>query len=319
MTGFFFNEYMGLNMMLNLFLRERGFEIVTTWDSVDGFSFLGKDAHDMRNSFVELGRSPSLEPSGRNVRPSSRGGNPSSLTAPAEAFATLRTVLQNNKVATAVIINYADLMAEESDGRLQPEDRDAVLRLHKALSESAYLATPALAYRNLVVMIAKDIGKVPPWIYANSADVDVVTINAPSKKERVHFLNNFMDDQSFYNASSLTTIGRQRVIDQIGDATDGFTIRDLNALGATSIREQLAIDPENISALVNYYKNGIQNDPWKEMSKETVKNAPEFLRKRVLGQEYAISAVQQVLMRAQTGITASNKANSQEPKGILFL
>ena len=74
---------------------------------------------------------------------------------------------------------------------------------------------------------------------------------------------------------------------------------------------------ERISDAVRRYKVGVTEDPWLKIDRNRIRNAGDFVRSRVKGQQHAVTHMLDIIKRAMTGVGASRKGN--RPRGVAFL
>jgi ATP-dependent Clp protease ATP-binding subunit ClpA len=99
------------------------------------------------------------------------------------------------------------------------------------------------------------------------------------------------------------------------DETDGLLLLDLNAIAQLARNEGLSI--HQISDAVRRYKLGVTEDPWRKIDRNKISGAEEFVRRRVKGQEHAVTHMLDVVKRAVTGIGQSPRGG--RPRGVAFL
>jgi ATP-dependent Clp protease ATP-binding subunit ClpA len=67
------------------------------------------------------------------------------------------------------------------------------------------------------------------------------------------------------------------------------------------------------------YRYGERHSPWEQLNRDKLGKAVETLKVRVKGQDQAIDAVNQILVRAYTGLSGLQHSSKQRtPKGVLF-
>jgi ATP-dependent Clp protease ATP-binding subunit ClpA len=99
------------------------------------------------------------------------------------------------------------------------------------------------------------------------------------------------------------------------DETDGLLLTDLQAITQLARSEALAFD--RIPDAVRRYKVGVTDDPWRKIDRQKIRNAGDFIRTRVKGQDQAVAHALDIIKRAITGVGASRRGG--RPRGVAFL
>lgn len=109
------------------------------------------------------------------------------------------------------------------------------------------------------------------------------------------------------------------VAQTLSNATDDWTLEQLDALVQTAERQDLAglIDLEELARAVRI---GTTHSPWAgERIRNAVGQAKETLTKRVLGQPKAVDAVISALRKAVVGLSSAHQSQgSQAPRAVFF-
>jgi hypothetical protein len=238
-----------------------------------------------------------------------------SLRPPDQAFAAIRTVLGQSRVSAAMIGHFADLLTGQPD-HLAEGERALLLQLKKTLHNAGYLREGPLAGRpNVLILVAGQLGKVPPWFYQENPLLALVQVPRPGWKERRSFLVSFA--KHFHEGERLSPAQVEEVARDFADLTDGLAAWDLEALRRTSRAEQMPVSRPRV--LVDYYKYGRRDDPWEQLDPARIRAARELMERRVIGQPVAIQAVVRMLLSARVGISLSEvTARAGKPKGVFF-
>ena len=91
---------------------------------------------------------------------------------------------------------------------------------------------------------------------------------------------------------------------------------DLNALRIFCKNEGL--DISEIRQALNMFKYGVKSNPWAEIPEDRLENAEQFIRRRVKGQNAAVSQALDVIKRAACNMAGIQHSSGSKPKGILF-
>jgi len=346
-------QYQSLSGFLDWYLVGQGYEVVGHYDPVDGLRFV---APEMQGIFARIA-APSTDTSGANsaanVPPPQQGSfvptqspaggtmnapgsagfgqvrpgmQPPLRTAPVcrmpvrddnteDVLQRIRQALRQAKTPVAMVIEFADKLV--SDPERQPEEeRKLTVLLEKIVEEAAFLKRGKLqGRRNVLVMVAKNSGAIPPSVYQNNPLVTVLRLSRPDQNERRSYFTRHLE--AFHSGDQIPGEQRKRITDILGDITDGLAAWDLETIRRISVAEQISV--QQPKKLVDYFKFGRIDDPWKNLDLDKICEALSTLRKRVLGQSHAVKAVSDMLFRARGGISVerSNGIGGQ-PKGVLW-
>jgi ATP-dependent Clp protease ATP-binding subunit ClpA len=105
-----------------------------------------------------------------------------------------------------------------------------------------------------------------------------------------------------------------REVTSVVDQTEGLLLLDLNAIDQLARTESVPVS--SISDAVRRYKVGVTEDPWQKIDRDKVRGAEAFVKRRVKGQDHAVTHVLDVIKRAVTGV---GRSNSSRPRGVAFL
>lgn len=163
----------------------------------------------------------------------------------------------------------------------------------------------------LLVMVVDGALALPPQLHLNNPMFKGVAVPLPTRRERERAL------LSLAHAFDVTPAlqANSTALADMTDALDGLAMRDILNLARLS-RQTGRMRPD---ALVALYRYGTRRSPWEELDRDKLVTARERLAHRVKGQPQAIEAVNQVLVRAFTGLAGlQHSARQRTPKGVLF-
>ena len=75
---------------------------------------------------------------------------------------------------------------------------------------------------------------------------------------------------------------------------------------------------QDLCDVIDLYKYGIRENPWKSLDLAEIRNAKASFEKRIKGQDYAITKTLDVIKRAITGMSGLQGSSHTRPKGVLF-
>ena len=235
----------------------------------------------------------------------------STYAEPKEFFPYLRSLLTRKEGGTAAIVDYSDYLF--GDGRsLSDEERKNITDMMIAITRSKDYGLNFIENNgNLLVLVAKTTGMIPPSIYVNNPLAASINVPLPSRVEREKYVNREI------NILKLSPdLHDSAVKNNFLNALDGFSLRNIAQLVKLSNQT-----PERLSfeKLINLYRYGEKISPWEELSYDNLKNTEEILRERVKGQEDAIKRVRDIIISAYTGFSGLlHSTDQKKPKGALF-
>lgn len=229
----------------------------------------------------------------------------------ATAIPAFQVVLAERAQRAALIIENADLLVANPERHGEEAERRVLLRLEKALSEAVVGSD---GRRNALVLVARQLTAVPAWLYRENPHLALIGVPLPAREERLYYFDCFL--HQFEGGSELSDEAHARIAADLADLTDGHSIWDLRALQMASVAEQLPV--QQARKLVERFRHGRRHDPWAGLDEAKLRTAAEALRARVIGQDFVITAVSDMLFTAKVGITLGRTASSSRPRGVFF-
>ena len=108
----------------------------------------------------------------------------------------------------------------------------------------------------------------------------------------------------------------EKIQDKFIALTDGMSFTELNGLRKLCKKEKLHI--REMCDVIDLFKYGIRENPWRQLDLDTIRNAPSKFEKRVKGQPYAQTKTLDIIKRAITGLSGLQGSSHGRPKGVLF-
>ena len=237
------------------------------------------------------------------------------LVQPDQAFDAVRIVLAQAQVATAMVLDFTDKLVSDPERQSEAELR-LLVQAKKVLQQAAFLHKGVLAGRkNTLVIVAGQLGCLPPWLYHENPFVALVQVGRPRLEERATFIRTYL--ARFEGGRDLPPPKQDEVVRDFADLTDGLTAWDLEAIRRTSLVEHMTVERPRV--LVDYYKYGQRDDPWERLDAAKIRSAQQQMEARVIGQPVAIRAVVDMLLAGHVGISMSAvTAKAGKPKGTFF-
>jgi hypothetical protein len=310
---------------------ELGFTLVGVWDQADGLRFANgrmlERFHDALrpqsagarsggNEAYKLGETAATQPATTT---------PTGLyTDPLEAFAAMRTVMQRSTERPVFLVDWNHLAVTQAASP-DPEERQRLLQLGKAILGDAVSPMDSdhlRQSRGLIVLIAAQLGRVPPVLYQGDPRIRLIAVPTASRAERVAFFRRHADDLRCERPRAASETGTEApqngdaLAEVLADLTDQLTMADLRQLISLSLGTPQPLAPQR---LLNLYRFGDQRSPWEELSEEKLRRVEELLKQRVVGQDQAVRQVATMTVRAYMGLAGmQHSSRHSKPKGTLF-
>ena len=278
---------------LHNFLKDKGYDRILFYNRVDGFyNHYDEDAVKEAGNLIE-GDAHKIECATKSVR----------------------KILTNPDVASAVIVDLGSMLISEPD-HLMDEEINYMSRLFltSTACTEGFSTSINRPLNNLMIFIVNKVNDIPTWFYINNPYVRTIHIAKPDKDIRKAFIR-----QNLYVFHDYETIEGSEVdkrVEEFANLTEDFTNIEMN--GLVTLFENQRISIRKIKDGINLYKYGETESKWDSISDEKIRNVKEELRKRVKGQEAAIEKAADVLSRACAGLSSIQTNAFGHPKGVMF-
>ncbi len=293
---------------------EQGYSNIVFYDSIRGFyNNIAKDSGDMMSRFCNL---VGLEKDTR--RPPSFKGKERS------APCYVREALSQNKEATVIVMDFASRYIS-SPSNMDQTEIDSFTILLQAAMDSGVVASPdGVKRNNLLIILANKINDIPVWFYLDNPNIKTILLKTPSREEReqmvigtnfrAFFAKDIYDTDSIYFKQHPDEL--KKLQERFVGLTEGFTFIEMN--GLRNLAKERRIHIKDICDVIDLYKFGIKENPWKALNRDDIKNAYKTFHERVLGQDAAIAKTLDVIKCAVTGLSGIESSSGTRPKGVLF-
>lgn len=165
---------------------------------------------------------------------------------------------------------------------------------------------------NSLIMVVEKFNDLPAWFFYNNPNVRTISLPNPDKDLRTIFIDK--EYTEFQDNENLAKIKEKFI-----DVTDGLKHRELKELRSLYQRLVLKKPDTDLLDAVSIYKYGIVENMWHSIDKEKIANLEELLKKRVMGQDQAISRTVNIVKRAVSGLSGLQHSSGQnKPRGVLF-
>lgn len=297
---------------LHYFFKDAGYKNIIFYDSLKGFHNFYEDGYV--NSFGNL-VGTSVDDNCIAAQFKGTGKN--------TAADYIQAAMSQGSEAAVIIMNFASRYII-SPNTLNQSEVDSYTVLLRASMESKDVKTEKGILKNLLVMIVNKINDIPAWFYLDNPNEKIITISTPAKEEREVLIKGDNFASFFANDIYMNECGYyeqypdelKKIQDKFIALTDGFSFTEINGLRRLCKNERISI--KNMCDVIDLYKYGIKENPWKNIDPNSLKKAYDDFFKRVKGQDYAITKVLDVIKRAVTGMSGLQGSSHTRPKGVLF-
>lgn len=298
---------------LYYFFKDAGYQNIVFYDNIKGFQ--NNCESNMLHEFAEI---VGVKDCTGSIMANFCGRNGDSATDYIEKIVT------QSKVASVVVMNMASRYISSPDNLTQDEVNAFSALVKTSLNAKDVLCHDKIIRKNLLLIIANKINDLPAWFYLQNPNVKTISIDVPSKEEREALVmgDNFAsfferviynEDTPKYERSKTDLI---KIQEKFISLTDGMSFTELNGLRKLCKKEKLHI--HEMCDVVDLFKYGIRENPWKTLKLDEIKNAKEKFEKRVKGQPYAQTKTLDIIKRAITGLSGLQGSAHGKPKGVLF-
>ncbi len=166
--------------------------------------------------------------------------------------------------------------------------------------------------RNTLILLANNLRDLPEWFIATNPNLRAIVVPSPDREARDLYVQHAFE----ITDTSVDSNGKT-VAERFVDVTDGMSIRELDELRRMHGRSS-APDAE-LCGLVDVYKFGVRENKWRMIADKLERDPEGVIKRRVKGQDQAVSAVISILKRSSLGLSGATHSSSSKPKGILFL
>ena len=301
-----------LTEYLNGFLTDNGYSQVVFYSNLVGFM----NPYE-KQTLVGFAKNNGCEVKSGAI-PAEFKGN-SQQTAPN----IIRRAMSQTNAATAVVMELASHYIITPE-RMDQHDVNSFNLLMQSAMSAATVRTPMGKRQNLLILLVSKLNDLPAWFYLGNPLCKTIRIEAPDREERKRLISGrawptFFDstvyrtDMPFYEQHP-EELARLR--EKFVGLTEGLTFTELDAMRRLSKREQTPI--RDLCSIVDLYKYGIKENPWQNLSMESLRTAKQDFEKRIKGQDAALERTLDVVKRAVTGMNGLSSSSTAKPKGVLF-
>lgn len=299
---------------LHYYFKDMGYQNIVFYDSLRGFYNTCEDGY--LEGFARLAGSSASQ---GYMKADFKGGSKND-----GAVHIIRKVLSQNGEATVIIMDYASRYIISPDNMDQSEVDSFTVLLQASIDAKDVRTESSGILKNLLILITNKANDIPAWFYLQNPNVKILTLSAPSKEEREALIKSpnfssffasevYMEDSPYYQDHPDEL---EKIQDRFVALTEGFHFIEINGLRRLCKNEKIRM--QDLCDVVDLYKYGIRENPWKKLDLGQIKNAKADFENRVKGQDFAIIKTLDVIKRAITGMSGLQGSSQTKPKGILF-
>lgn len=299
---------------LHFYFKDMGYQNIVFYNSLCGFYNTCEEGY--LENFANLTES-SVEQECIKADFKSRNKNTGAAN-------IVRKALSQNKEVTLIIMDFASRYIISPEHMEQSEVDSFTMLLQASLDAKEVKTENNGILKNLLLLITNKVNDIPAWFYLQNPNVKIVTLSVPSKEEREALIKSpnfpsffageiYMKESPYYKEHSEEL---EKIQDKFIALTDGFSFIEINGLRRLCKNEKIHM--QDLCDVIDLYKYGIRENPWKNLNLKEIRNAKSNFEKRVKGQDYAITKTLDVIKRAITGMSGLQGSSHTRPKGILF-
>lgn len=299
---------------LHYYFKDMGYQNIVFYDSLRGFHNTCEEGY--LENFAKLAE---VSASHGFIKACFKGGDKND-----GASNIVRKTLSQNKEATVIVMDFASRYITSPDNLEQSEVDSFTVLLQASLDAKDVKTENNGILKNLLVLITNKSNDIPAWFYLQNPNVKMITLSAPTKEEREALVKSanfpsffageiYMEDSAYYNDHPDEL---EKIQDKFVALTEGFSFTEINGLRRLCKNEKIRM--QDLCDVIDLYKYGIRENPWKSLELEEIRNAKADFENRVKGQDYAITKTLDVIKRAITGMSGLQGSSHTRPKGVLF-
>lgn len=299
---------------LHYYFKDMGYQNIVFYDSLRGFYNTCEEGY--LENFAKLAE---ISASHGFIKADFKGGSKKE-----GASNIVSKTLSQDKEATVIVMDFASRYITSPDNMEQSEVDSFTVLLQASLEAKDVKTESNGILKNLLVLIANKSNDIPAWFYLQNPNVKMITLSVPSKEERESLVKSpnfprffareiYMEDSDYYNDHPDEL---EKIQDKFVALTEGFSFTEINGLRRLCKNEKIRM--KNLCDVIDLYKYGIRENPWKSLDLEEIRKAKSNFENRVKGQNYAITKTLDVIKRAITGMSGLQGSSHTRPKGVLF-
>ena len=269
-----------LPQYLHFFFKDAGYTNIVFYDSLRGFYNTCEEGYiehfaSLAQASVEQGYIKA------DFKGAAKGNHAADM---------VRKTLGQNKEATVIVMDFASRYITSPDHMEQNEVDSFTVLLQASLDAQEVKSPGNGTLKNILLLIANKANDIPTWFYMQNPNVKMITLSTPTKEEREALVKSrnfptffageiYMQDQGYFSEHSDEL---EKIQDKFIALTEGFSFTEINGLRKLCKNEKIHM--HDLCDVVDLYKYGIRENPWKHLDLSEIRNAKEHFESRVKGQ-----------------------------------
>lgn len=299
-----------LTQYLHYYFHDCGYQDIVFFDSLNGITNPCEP-----ESVERFGKIAHASLDKQTIKTDFRGKN--------GAAALAKVAVSQNEESCAIVFDFASRYIVSPD-RLEQAEVDCYTMLLQASMDARDVKTEQGVLKNLIVIIVNKLNDLPAWFYLQNPNAKTITLDTPSKEEREALVKGpnfpsffdssiYVEEHGYYNDHPDEL---EKIQNRFVALTEGFSFTELNGLRRLCKNESISM--RDMCDVIDLYKYGIRENPWKTLDLSQLEKAESMFEKRVKGQKVAITKTLDVIKRAATGMSGLQSSSHSKPKGVLF-
>ena len=228
--------------------------------------------------------------------------------------ATLARLVPQDGPPTALVVDFASRLVARSDA-LSPTEQQLFTRA-LVLSQTTQ-ARPVGIDRaplfNAVLWIVDKEGDLPDWLVIDNPRLRHIPVSRPDSTTRRGVARSLLRILPGGREADPEVL--RAAEDDLVDGTEGLLLLDLQAIAELGRVERVPVAA--VADAVRRYKVGVTDDPWRRLDPARIAGGADLVRRRVIGQDHAVTHLLDLVKRAATGISGGRRGG--RPRGVAFL
>jgi ATP-dependent Clp protease ATP-binding subunit ClpA len=227
---------------------------------------------------------------------------------------TLERVVMSEGAPTALILDFASRLLSRAD-HLSAAEHQLFTRalILSQTSRPRPVGPERTPMFNTVLWVVDKEGDLPDWMVVDNPRLRHIPIAKPDRSARRAVVPSLL--RSLPGGREAESSLLRQAEDELVDETEGLLLIELSAIAQLGRTEGVQVG--KISDAVRRYKVGVTDDPWRKLERDKIRSAVDFVTRRVIGQDHAVTHMLDIVKRAATGISSGRRGG--RPRGIAFL
>ena len=169
---------------------------------------------------------------------------------------------------------------------------------------------------NPIIWICDKENDFPGWFVMENPKIRSIVLPKPDHILRGALIRSLTPELEGFDKASGKE--QEESHDTFVGQTEGMLITDVIAITQLCMHENLPFT--QIGEAVRRYKIGVTEDPWTRIESKKIINGEQMIRKRVKGQQAAVTKSLDIIKRAMTRLSGAQGSKiGGKPRGVMFL